>query len=90
MDLRYIGKGFGLFKSLNVVGYSKFFAFNFEPFVLVNKYKNVNVYKREAPFTYLNDAKKRNDLKDIGLRKADFYRSTEKTLNSILKRLNKV
>ena len=73
MDLRYIGKGFGLFKSLNVTGYNKFFAFNFEPFLLVNNYRNVDLYRREAPFTFLNDAKDNNNLKDIGLRKADFY-----------------
>ena len=73
MDLRYIGKGFGVFKSLSVAGYSKFFAFNFEPFVLVNNYKYVENYKRDVPFTYLNDAKDRNDIKDIGLRKADLY-----------------
>ena len=72
MDLRYIGKGFGAFTSLMISGYSKYFAFNIEPYSLNDNYKSFNIYQRPNPYTYLNDTK--TEIKNgVGLRKADIY-----------------
>ncbi len=73
MDVRYIGNGMGNFTSLSLSAYSKFIAFNFEPYVLKHNYINTKTFERPNPFTYLNDNKQVDELKDIGLRKADFF-----------------
>jgi hypothetical protein len=73
MDVRYIGYGMGNFTSLSLTAYTKFLAFNFEPYTLINNYKNGKTYGRPNPYTYLNDTKKVEGLKDIGLRKADLF-----------------
>ena len=73
MDVRYIGNGFGSFTSVLISGYSKFLAFNLEPYKLTSNYYNFKEYKRSRPFNFLNDAKTNKDLKSIGLRKANIY-----------------
>ena len=57
MDLRYIGKGIGHYKSLSISAYSKYLAFNFEPFSLIHNYKDAKEYYRPNPYKRLNDAK---------------------------------
>jgi hypothetical protein len=73
MDLRYSGNGIGSFNSISFSGYTKFFAFNFEPYSLINNYKDGKIYERRAPFRYLNDTKTANNINSVGLRKADIY-----------------
>ncbi|MDB9722669.1 capsule assembly Wzi family protein [Candidatus Marinimicrobia bacterium] len=73
MDVRYFAKGIGSFTSIRLTGYSKFIAFNFEPYKITSsniEYKN---YERSNPFKFLNDSKTNEDLNDLGLRKADIY-----------------
>ena len=73
MDIRYFNKGLGSFTSVRITGYSKFIAFNIEPYKLNLKsipYKN---YDRVNPYKFLNDSKTNNELKDLGLRKADIF-----------------
>jgi hypothetical protein len=73
MDLRYIGNGIGNFKSISISGYTKFFAFNFEPYSLIDNYKDGQIYNRKSPFNFLNDTKKTQNINGVGLRKADIY-----------------
>ena len=73
MDLRYVGSGVGSFTSVSISKYSKYFAFNFEPYSLIHNYRNTKTYDRPTPFSYLNDAKTKNKIEQIGLRKADIY-----------------
>ena len=73
MDLRYIGNGIGSFNSISISGYTKFFAFNFEPYSLINNYKDGQIYKKQSPFKYLNDTKTTKNINGVGLRKADIY-----------------
>ena len=73
MDLRYIGKGIGHYKSLSISAYSKYLAFNFEPFSLIHNYKDTKEYYRPNPYKRLNDAKTKENLNQVGLRKADIY-----------------
>lgn len=73
MDLRYIGNGIGNYFSVAVHAYTKFLAFNFEPYSLINNYKNSKTYSRPHPFKYLNDTKTNENIKTLGLRKADLY-----------------
>ena len=72
-DLRYIGNGIGSFNSISISGYTKFFAFNFEPYSLINNYKDGKIYERSAPFRNLNDTKSAKNINGVGLRKADIY-----------------
>ena len=73
MDLRYIGDGVGSFTSINISGYSKFLAFNFEPYTLNTKYNAFETIQRSRPFARLNDAKSQTGINGVGLRKADLY-----------------
>jgi hypothetical protein len=73
MDLRYIGNGIGNFNSISISGYSKFFAFNFEPYSLKDNYKNEKIFNRNKPFEFLNDTKTSEGIKGVGLRKADIF-----------------
>ncbi len=73
MDLRYIGKGMGNFNSITISGYTKFLAFNFEPYYLTNNYKNGQIFEREGSFSVLNDTKTTDNINGVGLRKADIY-----------------
>ena len=73
MDVRYFGKGIGSFTSLEISGYSKFFAFNFEPYKLTSSKFPSRYYDRPSAYKFLNDSKTNNNLKDLGLRKADIY-----------------
>jgi hypothetical protein len=73
MDVRYIGNGMGIYKSLIITNYSKFFAFVVEPYLLTSNYNNKNIYLREHPFKYMNDATIDDKSRNLGFRKADFY-----------------
>ena len=73
MDVRYIGNGTGIFTSFHISGYSKYLAFNIEPYIINSNYSTFKRYNREPPFNYLNDAKTSNDFKSTGFRKADIY-----------------
>jgi hypothetical protein len=73
MDVRFIGEGLGSYTSIFISGYSKFIAFNFEPYSLTNNYKDSKVYNRDNPYKFLNDSKTHKNLKSVGLRKADIF-----------------
>ena len=56
MDLRYLGKGIGSFRSLAISGYSKYFAFSIEPYQLNHNYIGTKTYFRPISYKFLNDS----------------------------------
>ena len=72
MDVRYIGKGIANYTSLSISGYSRFLAFNLEPYTLNDNYKDIETYNRPNPFKFLNDSKEKKS-NGVGFRKADLY-----------------
>ena len=72
MDVRYIGKGIANYTSISISGYSRFLAFNLEPYTLNDNYKDIETYNRPNPFKFLNDSKEKKS-NGVGFRKADLY-----------------
>ncbi|SVD66627.1 uncharacterized protein METZ01_LOCUS419481, partial [marine metagenome] len=75
MGNRFIGKGAGMFTSINLSYIGKFFSMSIEPFYLTSQNKEVMVVGRNAMFGRLNDAgyNKESPYSSIGLRDTQLY-----------------
>ena len=75
MGNKFIGRGAGLFSSINLSYAGKHISFSFEPFYFINQNKELNDISREGIFSKLNDVSYNYDTpyKNIGLRETQLY-----------------
>ena len=74
MGNKYIGRGAGIFSSINLSYTGKNFSFSFEPFYLLSQNKKSSNY-REGIFSVLNDVSNNTGTpyEILGLRETQFY-----------------
>jgi len=75
MDVRYFGKGVGVFTSAKIAYLGKFISYSFEPFILTNQNRDVEIFDKPAPYNKLNDVVQNqgNKFSRSGLKETQFY-----------------